>query len=76
IKHKWADSVLHRTATYQDRQVEIAHIPYNIRRDLNLPGSESDYFYSLFPFVYVVENGEKTPVDVSELTFGLYIDGN
>lgn len=75
IKHKYADSCLHRVGMYQDREVQVGHIPYNIRRDLNLPGCESDYFYSLFPYVYVIENGEKTPVNISELTFSLHIDG-
>lgn len=73
---QYADNCLHRRGFYQNREVEIAHIPYEIRRELNLPGSESNCFYALFPFVYVIENGEKKPVHMSELSFCLNIDGN
>lgn len=75
MKFEYADSCLHRVGTYQGREVEVGHIPYNIRKDLNLPGSEGSFFYSLFPYVYVVENGTKTPVNIKELEFTLHIDG-
>lgn len=73
---QYADSCLHRRGFYQNREVEIGHIPYDIRKGLNLPGSECNYFYALFPYVYVIEDGEKTPVHMSDLTFLLSIDGN
>lgn len=76
VQFKFADSCLHRKGVYQGREVVVAHIPYNIRRDLNLPGCDDVAFYSLFPYVYVVENQVKTPVLVSELSFSLHIDGN
>lgn len=76
LTRDYADSCLHHRGFYQGREVEIRHIPYDIRKELNLPGSECTYFYMLFPFTYVVENGVKTPVHMSELTFGLHIDGN
>ncbi|WP_274644187.1 hypothetical protein [Pseudomonas serbica] len=73
---KYSDSCLHRRGSYQNREVEIAHIPYEIRRELNLPGSDCNFFYALFPYVYVVEDGCKKPVHMSELSFGLNVDGN
>lgn len=73
---QYADSCLHRRGVYQNREVELAHIPYDIREELNLPGSDSSCFYALFPYIYVIENGEKKPVHMSELSFGLSVDGN
>lgn len=74
---QWADSCMHKWGTYQGRKVEVMHIPYNVRRDLNLPGSEEGSFYALFPYVYIYdEHGVKVPVLVSEITFGIHIDGN
>ena len=76
INFKYADSCLHRTGIYQEREVEIAHIPYNIRRDLNLPGSEDTMFYALFPYIYVKEGDTKTPVLIEEIDFFPFVNSN
>lgn len=75
IKFEWAESCLHKVGMYQGREVQVGHIPYDIRKDLNLPGSDGSFFYSLFPYVYIHDNGVRSIVDVKELTFSLHIDG-
>lgn len=75
IKFEWAESCLHKVGMYQGREVQVGHIPYDIRRDLNLPGSDGSFFYSLFPYVYIHDNGVRSIVNVKELTFSLHIDG-
>lgn len=75
VTREWADSCLHKRGFYQGREVEVGHIPYNVRPTLTLPGSESPYFLMLFPFVYMYDNGERSIVDIKELQFGIFIDG-
>lgn len=75
ITYQWAESCLRRVGMYQGREVKVGHIPYDIRRDLQLPGSDGACFYSLFPYVYIYDNDVRSIVNINELTFGLFIDG-